>query len=174
MHKLRGLLGLPVLEIEGGIQIGEVQEVVVSIERAAFIGLVIGGSSWFNQARGILFADLHGIGRDAVTVRSAEAVADFTAVLAAGDAVKLLALCDKPVYSETGDFLGRVVDLAFDAVTGEVRFYELSDGLITDLMSGRRLMPLPVAQVLNEDRLIVPAAMAETLQAVDQDAGGVM
>lgn len=173
MQKLRSLLGLPVLEIDSGTQIGEVLEVVLSIERAAFVGLVIGGSSWFGQERGILFADIYAIGRDAVTVRSAEAVQDFAAILAADGVGKLAVLCDKPVYSETGDFLGRVADVLSDADTGEVRFYELSDGLITDLLSGRRLMPLPVAQVTNEDRLIVPEAMASLLPA-DHDSGGVV
>lgn len=173
MQKLRGLVGLPVLEIEGGTQIGEIREVVLSIERAAFEGLLIGGSSWFGPERGVMFSDLYGIGRDAVTVRSADVVQDFTAVLEAAGVDKLAVLCDKPVYSETGDFLGRVVDIVYDAATGEIRFYELSDGLITDLLSGRRLMPLPMAQVINDDRLIVPEAMARLLPT-DPDSGGVV
>jgi uncharacterized protein YrrD len=171
MQKLRSLLGLPVLELEGGTQIGEVQEVVLSIERAVFVGLVLGGSSWFGPERGIVFADLHGIGRDAVTVRSADVVKEFAAVLS--DSERLAELCDKPVYSETGDCLGRVADIVCDDATGEIRFYELSDGLITDLLSGRWLMPLPVAQVTHADRIIVPEALAGP-SAADHESGGVL
>lgn len=45
MQKLRDLLGLPILETETGIQIGEVREVVLDIEMASVIGIMIAGES---------------------------------------------------------------------------------------------------------------------------------
>ncbi len=172
MQKLRRLLGLPVLEIEQGTQIGEVQEVVLNIEQAAVIGMVIAEPTWFSHERGIFFVDLYSIGRDAVTVRSAAAVKDFSVAITASGVHKLSALCDKEIYTETGDYLGVMTDVTWEPATGEIRFYELSDGFITDFLSGRLTMPLPPAQVVGKDRLIVPEAMIDLLQTANHDPGG--
>lgn len=174
MQKLRGLLGLPVLELGHGTQIGEVQEVVLDLERAVVVGVVVVDATWFSGERGILFADLHGLGRDAVTVKSTSAVRDFAAVLAAPEAVRLGAVCDKPVYTEAGEYLGVATDVVCDPGTGEIRFYELSDGLITDLLKGRLAMPLPPAQSVGAERLIVPESAAKLLQAANDVSGGVV
>ncbi|HWQ62142.1 MAG TPA: PRC-barrel domain-containing protein [Negativicutes bacterium] len=174
MDKLRRLLGLPVLELEHGTRLGEVQEVVLNVEQAAVAGVVIAEPTWFSHVRGITFADLHGIGRDALTVRDAGAVRDFTAALGAFGAQKLQALCDRQIFTEDGEYLGVLADVVCVPETGEIRFYELSDGFITDFLNGRSSMPLPPVQVVGEDRLIVPAAMAKLLQAANHDPGGVV
>jgi uncharacterized protein YrrD len=174
MHKLRRLLGLPVLEIEHGTQIGEVREVVLDIGQAAVAGVVIAEPTWFSHERGILFGDLYGIGRDAVMIRDTSAVRDLSAAVAAPGVQKLSALCDKQVYTETGDYLGVLTDAVCDPDTGEIRFYELSDGFITDFLSGRLIMPLPPSQVVSENKLIVPEAMHKLLQAENHDSGGVV
>jgi uncharacterized protein YrrD len=174
MQKLRRLLGLPVLEIEHGAQIGEVQEVVLNVDQAAVAGVIIAEPTWFSHERGVAFADLHSMGRDAVTVRNAGAVRDFSADLGAAGTYKLQALCDKQIYTEDGEYLGMLTDVACDTTTGEIRSYELSDGFITDFLSGRLVMPLPPAQTVGEDRLIVPASMAKLLKAANHDPGGVV
>lgn len=174
MLKLRSLLGLPVLEIERGTRIGEVREVVLNVEQASVAGVVIAEPTWLSHERGISFADLYGIGRDALTVRDADAVRDFSAVLGGMGVYTLQALCDKQIYTETGDYLGVVADVACEQATGEIRFYELSDGFITDFLRGRSVMPLPPVQVVGEGRLIVPEAMAKTLKAAINEPGGVV
>lgn len=173
MQKLRSLLGLPVLEIAHGAQIAEVKEVALDLERAAVVGIVVAGATWFSEERGIMFPDLHGLGRDAVTVKSAAAVRPFSDVLATPGVVRLMTVCDKPIFTEMGEYLGVVTDIVCEPATGEVRFYELSDGLITDLLRGRLTMPLPSAQSVGEDRLIVPDATAKLLQTANHDPGGV-
>lgn len=174
MEKLRRLLGLPVLEIEHGTTLGEVQEVILNVEQATVAGIIVAESTWFSHVRGIDFADLHGLGRDAVTVRDAAAVHDFSANLGALGAHKLLALCDKQIFTETGEYIGVIADVICDPVTGEIRFYELSDGFISDFLSGHCRIPLPPVQVVGEDRLIVPASTAKLVKTANHDPGGVV
>ncbi len=174
MQKLRRLLGLPVLETEHGTQIGEVQEVVVNVDAAAVAGVIVAEPTWFSHERGVAFGDLHSLGRDAVTVRDAGTVRDFSAELGSAGTYKLQTLFDKQIYTEDGEYLGVLTDVTCDRTTGEIRFYELSGGFITDFISGRLIMPLPPAQTVGEDRLIVPASMAKLLQAANQDPGGVV
>ena len=164
MQKLRDLLGLPVLELENGTQIGEVREVVLDIEMASVLGILIAGANWFTESQGILFHDLFSLGRDAVTVRNCDTVQTITDLLALESTCHLEDLLNKDIFTETGINLGALVDIVFETTTGEIKAYEVSDGIITDLIHGRMLMPLPQAQVISEDKLIVPDAMAKLLQ----------
>ena len=41
MHKLRHWIGLPVLEMENGTQIGEVREVVLNLDQAIVCGVML-------------------------------------------------------------------------------------------------------------------------------------
>ncbi len=76
MQNLRNVLGLPVLETVTGTQIGEVQEVVLDVERAVVIGIVVASANWFTHDQGIAFGDIFSIGRNAVMVRSRKVIRD--------------------------------------------------------------------------------------------------
>ncbi len=165
MQKMSELLGLPVLETEQGTQIGEVQEVIIDINQALVLGITIADAKWFKSEQGIAFTDLYSIGRDAVMVRS-EAVVQARDVFAppAAGIHYLKELLDKPIFTESGLQLGLLADLDFDPLTGEVKAYHVSDGVITDLLYGRMSLPLPQVQIVGQDKVIVPEAMAKLLQ----------
>lgn len=163
MHKLRELFGLPVLITGTGAQIGEVKEVIVDLEQASVWGIVLAGANWFTNDQGIVFEDLFRIGRDAVMVRASYAVQELAPIVTMESGYYVRDLLDKQIYTDTGLSLGILVDALYDGSTGEIKAYEISDGLITDLLYGRRIMPLPQAQVVGQDKLIVPETMANLL-----------
>ena len=70
MLKLGDLLGLPVLEVETGAQIGAVQEAVLDSNLTSVRCILVTGSTNGSGSQQILFRDLLNIGRDAVTVRN--------------------------------------------------------------------------------------------------------
>ncbi|MGL5514556.1 MAG: PRC-barrel domain-containing protein [Sporomusa sp.] len=163
MQKMRDLFGLPVLITGTGAQIGEVQEVIIDLEQAAVRGIVLAGANWFTNDQGIVFEDVSSVGRDAVMVRAAYALQELTPAMMTGTVNYVRDLLDKQMFSDTGLSLGILADVLFDGITGEIKAYELSDGLITDLLYGRRIMPLPQAQVVSHDKLIVPDTMTNLL-----------
>ncbi|MCX7780563.1 MAG: PRC-barrel domain-containing protein [Negativicutes bacterium] len=165
MQKLRAILGLPVLETKSGTQIGEAQEVVVDIERASVVGIIVANANWLAEIRGILFPDIFSIGRDAIMVRDKDTIQEFPGYAELIGMQRLSELFDRQIYTETGLALGVLVDILFDAETGEIKGYELSDGIVADLLEGRKVMPLPQAQVISADKLIVPETMAKLLHA---------
>jgi uncharacterized protein YrrD len=162
MFKLQSILGLPVLERESGMQIGEVVEAILQIERASVAGVVVATPNCSDNL-GLVFNDLVSIGRDAIMVHDGVRLQQVNELPLAANVCYLHDLCDKQVFTETGLLLGTLVDLTCDCDTGEIKYYEISDGIITDLLYGRRLMPLPQAQVVNEQRLIVPESMAKLI-----------
>jgi uncharacterized protein YrrD len=165
MQKLRSVLGLPVLETQNGTQIGEAQEVVLDIEKASVLGIIVADASWFTEARGILYRDIFSVGRDAIMVREKDIVKEMSDWQELAGIYRSKDLLDKQIYTEAGLNLGMLTDIIFEGATGEIKGYELSDGLVTDLLQGRLLMPLPQAQVVSIDKLIVPETMAKLLHA---------
>ncbi|WP_371370757.1 PRC-barrel domain-containing protein [Sporomusa aerivorans] len=163
MKKLRDLFGLPVLITGTGAQIGEVQEVIVDLEQAAVRGIMLAGANWFANSQGIVFEDVFRVGRDAIMLRAEYALRELTPAMMQGTVHYLGTLMDKQIYTDTGLSLGILMDALYDDITGEIKAYEVSDGLITDLLYGRKIMPLPQAQVVGQDKLIVPDTMTNLL-----------
>jgi uncharacterized protein YrrD len=173
MRKLQNWIGLPVLEIEGGGQIGEVHEVVLNLVQATVVGIELSDAGWFMEKRGILFQDIYGLGRDAVTVNDAAVIQELTGYMESSEIGTLGDICGKLVYTDAGDYLGTVMDIACDPITGEIRWYELSDGFVTDVLYGRMSMPHARSQVTSGEKIIVPAAISQLLHTTNQEPGGV-
>lgn len=164
MQKIRDLLGLPVLEIENGTQIGEVQEVIIDIDQASVRGIILSNANWFTNEQGIEFRNLHSIGRDAVMVRTQDVIQEASLFSASDNKVYHLGeLLDKHVITESGLQIGILADMIFEPTTGEIKAYNISDGVITDLLYGRMSLPLPQAQIVGQDKVIVPESMAKLL-----------
>lgn len=163
MEMLRAMIGLPVLETETGMQIGEVVEVVLDIEEAKVCGFVIAEEQWFAAKCAIVFDDLCSLGHDALMVRNQHVLRQLSAILMADNPYYLRDLFDKQIFTDSGLCLGILVDISFDTTTGEVKGYQLSDSIITDLLYGRMVMPLPQTQIIGEDKVIVPEVMARLL-----------
>lgn len=161
MDKLSYLLGLPVLEIETGKQIGAVQEVLLDVEQAIVKGIILNDSQ-IDHCDAIAFSNIYSVGNDAVTIRSA--AESETNILHFTDSIyHFNDLRNKQIYTETGLLLGILVDIYFDNGTGELKGFQVSDGLVSDLLYGRQTMPLPQAQVIGQDKMIVPDSMAKLL-----------
>ena len=163
MEKLRGIIGLPVLETETGMQIGEVVEAVLDIEGALVYGFIIAEEKWFASKHAVRFTDLCSVGSDAVMVDNQHIVQQVSNIWMTDRSYYLRDLCNKQIFTDAGLCLGVLVDISFDRVTGEIKWYELSDGIITDLLYGRMIMPLPPTQIIGKDNIIVPEAMANLL-----------
>lgn len=166
VYKLRNLLGLQVIEVNTGKVLGEVIKVFVNFDKAAIIGIEICSKhSGLGSVR-VAMEDVYAIGNDAVMIR------DFSTITTdhpsfKNNLISLDELLEKKVVSESGVQLGIIVDIYFDAVTGEIKDYELSESLITDLLYGRLAVPLPPAQVIGDDNIIVPESMLNLLRSVN-------
>ena len=110
----------------------------------------------------IAFEHIHSIGRDAIMVRQG-VIIQKNYIWKTGERYCLREILDKQVYTEAGISLGILADVMFDRASGEIKGYQLSDGILSDIIFGRLTMPLPPVQAINEDRMIVPQSMAKLL-----------
>lgn len=165
MQKLRDVIGLPVLETETGTQIGEITEVIVDMEAACVCGFVIAGENWFAGNSMITFEDLSSLGHDAMMVRNQQVVRSLDSLVKNHNNYYLRDLFDKQIFTDSGLRLGVLADIFFNSITGEIKWYQVSDSIITDLLYGRMMMPLPQVQTVGEDKVIVPEGMSKLLHA---------
>ena len=107
------LIGRPVVTLRGD-QVGEVQDVVLGLSQAVLVGFTLRNPGFFGGPRkeSVPWDSVHAVGPDAVMIQHEDKVAERQAV-PAGDAH---AATDIPVITETGDEVGRVVDVVL--VTG--------------------------------------------------------
>lgn len=74
-------------------------------------------------------------------------------------------LKDLKVLTTTGTILGRISDVYFDQKLGNtIGALEISDGLVTDLIEGRKWLPCSDEMSIGENALMVPAMSEERLQ----------
>lgn len=164
MRKIKELLGLPVLDLSTGKQIGEVKDVVIDAEKFQMVGLILAHANWFHSARSILTGQIRSIGEDTITVLNETAIMD-TAVLDQANYISLReTLLGKHIVTAGGKTVGTLSDIVVDEETGALTNYEVSDSVIQDLLEGRRIIPLPTAQKIGAEAVIVP----DTFSVVDQ------
>lgn len=114
----------------------------------------------------VAWEDIVAYGEDAVMIRSKESIlkADtdhipYTFLLGKKK------LKDLQVLTASGTILGRISDVYFDQKLGNtIVALEISDGLVTDLIEGRKWLPCSEEMSIGEDSVLVPAMSEERLQ----------
>lgn len=157
MRKSQDVLGLPVIAISSGAQIGVVRDILFDSEQHLF-GLLLESKGWTKRRRFIPADRVTAFGLDAVTVDSEDAMA----FLEAGhdDVVGICSgkhqLKGMPVITATGHELGRLENVYFMEEMGTLIGYELTDGFLNDLREGRKTLRVDDQLTWGNDALIVP------------------
>ncbi|GMA99160.1 PRC-barrel domain-containing protein [Pelosinus sp. IPA-1] len=163
MQRMRDIVGLPVIETETGKQISQIEDIVLNIDEAKIYGIITNSAKDLSSEQGISFMNILSLGRDAVMVRNHSVIQEATAFFEVTAIYYIKELFEKEIVTEEGFRLGILVDVFFDTSTGEMKSYQISDSIITDLLYGRKKMPIPKIQVIGKDKVIVPGTMKTLL-----------
>ncbi|GAK42268.1 prc-barrel domain protein [Paenibacillus sp. TCA20] len=163
--KLQEMIGLAVYDITVGRQIGKIVDFLLT-EDWKICGIELDGRALFSgKVKTIEWGDIVAYGEDAVMIRNQQAIrhteADDIQYSYAKGHHKLR---DMPVLTREGLMLGHVTDVYFDQELGNhIISLEISDGFVTDLMEGRKWLPLVEEITLGEHAIIVPTASEQHL-----------
>jgi uncharacterized protein YrrD len=164
MRKIKELLGLPVLDLSTGKQIGEVKDVVIDAASFRMAGIVLAHANWFHGGTGIATEQIRSIGDDTITIDHESAIADEQEI-AVGDYVYLReGMIGKHIVTIGGKTVGTLSDIFVDEETRVLTGYEVSDSVIQDLLDGRRSIPLPLSQNIGEETVIISDAFLQVEQ----------
>lgn len=162
------MIGLSVLEVEKGKQVGKVKDFLLT-ETWEIQGLELEGKRLFSSTvKTVLWNDVIAYGEDAVMIVNKQAVRQTEAVdiqhtfLNGNGKVR-----DLPVVTANGTRLGSVTDVYFDPKMGNTMIgLEISDGFISDLMEGRRWLRYSADMKIGQDAVIVPEHCEQHLEKI--------
>lgn len=102
------VIGLPVISIQNGVQLGQVKSLVVNPEKGTIDFLIVDQENWEISMKAIPFRHIIGIGEFAVTVEEEKAVLDLNVIPIANELVnKKIAIKQAKVMTRKGQLLGR-------------------------------------------------------------------
>ncbi len=167
MRKGQDIMGLPVIEIETGKQIGTAKDFLIDHDWH-IQGVLLETKHWFSASRYVKWEDIIALGTDAVTIPNESAVItledDQQLCYLEYGTTKIKGL---PVITVNGIKLGMIEDVYFGEQWGrKIVGYELSEGLLSDLKEGRKWLPTPDCIKIGEDAIIVPVECEVQLQEV--------
>ncbi|MEF2968920.1 PRC-barrel domain-containing protein [Paenibacillus sp. M1] len=164
--KLQEMVGLAVFDLESGKQIGKVLDILLN-ESWNITGIQLEGKALFTSSVKVVFwEDIVAYGEDAVMIRNQQAIrkeeAEHIEITFATGGGKLKEL---PVLTEDGTLIGHVADVYFDQELGNtITGIEISDGFISDLMEGRKVLPFIPGIAKGENAIIVPPNSEQRLE----------
>lgn len=154
MTRGRELLGLPVVELGSGRQVGVVEDLLLDLNQSILKGLLVKSGAWIEGCRELSCDCIHQMGPDAVTF-NAETIDDKETGDSGDMALKIKDLKGQRVIDIQGKELGTLEDVEMDSASGKLINWEISDGIIQDLIEGRKYLPLGAVVTYGEDRIIV-------------------
>jgi len=156
MIKGREILGLPVVTMDEREQIGEVKDIIYDPYQNIILGCLLEAGGWIRSGKGFLYNEVLKLDRDGLIIkdrlvaRNINTITEFQEVLAQKIDIRGLRL-----EKEDGQYMGVIQDLVIDEKTGEITGYEVSDGVIQDLLDGRATVS-NMGACITEDRVIAP------------------
>lgn len=164
--------GLPIISFESSKIIGRVKEFLFVEDVRKFFGIMLDGEL-FNKDKVILSKNVIKIGKGAIIVDGEDVIKDLKNVL--GYNQFLYQFRDKEIYTKDGKNLGMVKDIRINEINGDVECLEISDGIISDLINGRGILPLIGKIAFSSDCILVENEAYQELQTTREDTkkGGV-
>ena len=160
MKKSVDILGLPVISISEGLELGTAKSLVINPAQGAVAALVIDDGKWYLGAKLLPFTAIAGLGESAITVESASNVVP---VSGAPDLEKLLSagvtVIGAKVLTKTGRIQGKITEIAVDAA-GKIVSCEIeeADGGIAHIPTQRVFTFAKDVVIVADGDVAVPAA----------------
>ncbi|WP_099352114.1 PRC-barrel domain-containing protein [Fredinandcohnia onubensis] len=121
MKKSVEIVGLPIISIIDGIEIGKVKSLVINPEKGSVDFLTIEHEDWQVSVKAIPFKRVVGIGEYAVTIESEGSVIDLNEIPIANSLVnKKIKITNTKVMTRKGQLLGEVLEYYIDDETGNL------------------------------------------------------
>lgn len=165
MRKGTDLIGKPIIAYDSGRKIGTVRDLIFSENQSALVALLTEEPSWFGSAKILLVADIKAIGIDGILIDSAEFIQSGKNVPAVQNIIEQKnILRGTEIMTIGGRNLGKMIDLYFNARTGDVEGYEVSGGVFSDAYTGRSFVPVNKTFHIGQDFAFVPDSVTEMME----------
>jgi len=176
--KIRDILGLPFIYDDGSKSPGFLKDVIIDINEKQVKAFIAEKKGLRKIITTFGFDDIREIGAGALIVKKHPVYEENEnkKYKENGNANKKFSDIDNKkyeikVYSRNGDDLGFVKDVFFNAQTGHIEAFELSDGLIDDIIEGRKVIPLIGKYEFGEEIIVVGIDAVQEMTSLKRKNG---
>ena len=115
MKTTKEIVGLPLISISDGIEVGYVKDLIVNAEKGAIEYLIIDSGIQALSTKVIQVSDILGIGENAVTIDNSQVMFDTSKIPAAIDLLqKNVQVKGTKIFTKKGKLIGQVVEFSVD------------------------------------------------------------
>ncbi|MCL6477995.1 MAG: PRC-barrel domain-containing protein [Peptococcaceae bacterium] len=186
MRKSKQFLGLPVISLEEGQQVGTVKGLVVNPTLKNVAALIIEQKGLFREQKFIPYSKVHSTGEDAVTIDHANWVGKGVSL---PEILKLykerVNITGSRLVTENGTVLGIVDEYYVDLQTGDIVGLEFSGGTVSSLLKGSAFLDInhvrtlgPKVVICNDSSLNnivrMDGGLQETFRAIRENTGQIL
>lgn len=170
LHKYSDVLGLPVVCVDSGKKAGTIKDIVFCPKDKEVKSFLLEHKGLELKKKVILLKDLLSLGNDAAIISDSGCISKFersSDLVEQKDEGFLLGL---HIFTKAGNELGIIKDVIFDWETGRIEGFEISDGILQDVINGRKIMPLTGKVEFAEENILVEQ---EAVEEMEKTGGGI-
>jgi len=165
----RKLLGMSIISLESGEQIGSVKGYIINPKTIQIAALVLDkGGSWFRDAKVITFDNIKNVGEHAITVditKCVEKVSSLPEIMVLSK--QNIEIIGNKVISGDGNLLGTAEEFYFDPATGKITALEITGRMFDTLFKGKAMLKATYIQTLGKHAIIVSKEAEENLERLE-------
>jgi len=149
------LIGLPIMSIEEGIELGKVKDIIIHPQKKEINSLVIEDNSWWKEAKIISFGLIRGI-EETITVINSSSVVTISSLPEVERMLEnKVSVVDSNVITCSGKLIGRIQEYFIDKKTGNIEAYLLTEQKILPDYYGDLLLPKNCITTLGKKVVVV-------------------
>jgi uncharacterized protein YrrD len=169
-YKAKDIINKSVISLNSGTINHHVKDILFNYSANTVLALII-DEGWFSGAKIIEIKNIYSIGEDAITISDNSYIVDnklFSTSLTNSIENDLEApftslnndhyIIGKDVITQDGKNLGSVTDIHFSAPDGKILYYELSKGIVSNIIQSKSnpdLLPIDNIVVIGDENIIV-------------------
>ncbi len=170
MRKSKKFIGMPVISLAEGQQLGTVKGLVVDPVGQKVAALIIEQKGWFSEQKFAPYGKVRSVGADAITLDQSTLLEKGTSL---PDILKLfkdkIGLIGCKVLAESGAQLGVVDEYYVDETNGNIVGLEVTGTLLNSLMKGKTFLDINFVKTIGKELIVTSDNAAENL--VKSDGG---
>ncbi|MDW7674888.1 MAG: PRC-barrel domain-containing protein [Bacillota bacterium] len=160
--KSKDIIGLPVISIEDGQQLGLIKGVVIDAEQVAVAALLVSVKGFLKENKLLPYNKVHSIGAHAITVATSSTINKGLSQQLTG--LTGTSLAGTRVISERGNAIGVVDDFDFDTTSGKILSLYITGKLIEGILKKNASLATKYINNLGKDVIIAYGEAEEHLE----------
>ncbi len=164
--KFSEMIGLPIISVSTNEKLGTVRDILFKIPTKEICALIILNKKFMSSLKVVKIKDVINIGKSAVLIQDDQCIMPSKRYFTEVNDVKRYGdeVVEKQIYTDNGIDLGIIQDITFDFETGMLEEFEISDGLVQDLIDGRKMFPVSESIQIEQGIVIVESEKLHALK----------